>query len=57
MSGDRERQFWIAMRQALLLVVAAIEARYQLETAVITREQRKELHRLAARKRVQSEGG
>lgn len=43
-SGDRERQFWITMRQALLLVVAAIESRYQLESAVITNAQRKALH-------------
>ena len=39
--GDRERQFWITVRQALLLVVAAIESRYQLESAVITNAQRK----------------
>jgi hypothetical protein len=39
--GDRERQFWITVRQALLLVVSAIEARYQLESAVITNAQRK----------------
>lgn len=45
-SSDRERQFWIAVRQALLLVVAAIEARYQLESAVITNGQRKLLHRM-----------
>lgn len=44
--SDRERAFWVAMRQALLLMVAAIEARYGLETAVITNAQRKELHRL-----------
>ena len=41
---DRERQFWITVRQALLLVVAAIETRYQLESAVITNAQRKLLH-------------
>ena len=45
MTAERERQFWIAVRQALLLVVAAIEARYQLESAVITNAQRKMLHR------------
>jgi len=44
MGGDQERQFWITVRQALLLVVAAIEARYQLESAVITNAQRKQLH-------------
>jgi hypothetical protein len=43
--GDRERQFWITVRQALLLVVSAIEARYQLESAVITNAQRKQLRR------------
>jgi hypothetical protein len=43
-SGDRERQFWITVRQALLLMVAAIENRYQLESAVITNAQRKLLH-------------
>lgn len=45
MSSDRERQFWITVRQALLLVVSAIEARYQLESAVITNAQRKQLRR------------
>ncbi len=44
MAADRERQFWITVRQALLLVVAAIESRYQLESAVITNAQRKLLH-------------
>jgi len=44
--NDRERQFWISVRQALLLVVAAIEARYKLESAVITNAQRKLLHRM-----------
>lgn len=51
MMNDRERQFWITVRQALLLVVAAIETRYKLESAVITREQRKDLRRLAVRER------
>lgn len=46
MTADRERQFWIAVRQALLLMVAAIETRYRLESAVITNAQRKELHRM-----------
>lgn len=55
MTADRERQFWIAVRQALLLVVAAIETRYKLESAVVTREQRKELRRLAARERGRGE--
>lgn len=55
MTADRERQFWITVRQALLLVVAAIETRYKLESAVVTREQRKELRRLAARERGRGE--
>lgn len=46
MSSDRERQFWITVRQALLLVVSAIESRYQLESAVITNAQRKLLHQM-----------
>ena len=44
--NDRERQFSISVRQALLLVVAAIEARYKLESAVITNAQRKQLRQL-----------
>ena len=44
--ADRERQFWITVRQALLLVVAAIETRYKLESAVITNAQRKQLRQL-----------
>lgn len=46
MSGDRERQFWIGLRKALIELIRAIEVRYGLESAVITNAQRKELHRL-----------
>lgn len=46
----RERQFWITVRQALLLLVSAIETRYRLESAVITREQRREMGRSRSRR-------
>ncbi len=46
MSSDRERQFWVGLRKALIELIRAIEVRYGLESAIITNAQRKALHRI-----------
>jgi hypothetical protein len=55
--SDRERLFWIGLRKALIELIRAIEVRYGLESAVITREQRKELRRLTGRECGRGEEG
>lgn len=45
MTANQERAFWVGVRKAMIELIRVIEIRYELESAIVTNAQRKQLRR------------